>query len=149
MDKRSLSNISFDKNGHESALVENQLYYDNQNALNQLRLDILKLLCEVTCKCQSIRKKTPLMEDKHNSVSQYGFTANGSSTCNVKCDEESKDNSCTFTASELSVSFNSDSTLHLLYEYDDEPNRSHDMYIKKRNHSTTHTVHYPSKESEV
>ena len=95
---------------------------------------MLKLVCEVMCKYQSVRKSTSLEENKCDCAIQCDCTTNGSPNCDVDWDDQSTDNSCTSTSSESSVSCNSDSTYHVAYEDDDETNNSEDMYNIEPNH---------------
>ena len=126
----SLSKSSFDKDGHESAIIENPSCCVTPDVLNRLQLDVLKLVCEVTCKYQSVRKSTSSEENKCNCATQCDCSTNGSPKCDVDWDDQSTDSSCTSTSSEPSVSCNSDSTYHVAYEDDDEHDNSEDMYYK-------------------
>ena len=83
MDESILTNSSLDKDGHESAIMENPSCCFDPDVLNRLRLDVLKLVCEVTCKYQSVRKTTSLEENKCNCTTQCDCTINGSPNCNI------------------------------------------------------------------
>ena len=133
IDKKSWTNSSFDHDGHENTLLANRTDCKNENVLGELRLDTLKLLCEVTFKYETMRQETPLMEKKHGSI------ANPSSTSDDKCCEDCEDDSCTTTESESSVSSNSDSTFHL---FDEEPDYSDEMYNRNQNISNAHPSHH-------
>ena len=70
MDESILTNGSLDKDGHESAIRDSPSCSVNPDVLNRLRLDILKLVCEVTCKYQSVRKSTSSEENKCDCATQ-------------------------------------------------------------------------------
>ena len=145
MDETTLSKSSFDKDGHESAIVENPSCCVTPDVLNRLRLDVLKLVCEVTCKYQSVRKSTSVEENKCHCATQCDCTTNGSPNCDVDWDDQSTDSSCTSTCSDSSVSCNSDSTYHVAYEDHDEPDDSEDMYNEEPNHDASRhpNIHLP------
>jgi len=144
-DETTLSKSSFDKDGHESAIIENSSCCVTPDVLNRLRLDVLKLVCEVTCKYQSVRKSTSVEENKCHCATQCDCTTNGSPNCDVDWDDQSTDSSCTSTCSDSSVSCNSDSTYHVAYEDHDEPDDSEDMYNEEPNHDASHhpNIHLP------
>ena len=100
-------------------------------------LDILKLVCEVTCKNQSVRNITSFTKIKRDCATECDCTTNILPICDIQWDEESIDNSCTSTASGLSVSCNLDSTCHFSYEDDDELNDSQDMHNEEPNNPNT------------
>ena len=64
MNETILSRSSFDKDGHETAIIENPSCSVTPDVLDQLRLDILKLVCEVTCKYQLVKKPASVKENK-------------------------------------------------------------------------------------
>lgn len=143
-DETTFSKSSFDKDGHESAIVEIPPLCVSPAVLNRLRLDVLKLVCEVTCKYQSVRKATSLEENNTNCATQCDCTTNGSTNCDVDRDDQSIASSCTSNLGEPSLSGNLDSTYHPVYEDDDEPNDSQDMYNDEPSHdaprnSNTHS----------
>jgi len=134
MDESILTNGSLDKDGHESAIRDSPSCSVNPDVLNRLRLDILKLVCEVTCKYQSVRKITPMEENKCNCSAQCNCTTNKSPNCDTDWEEESIDSTCTSTSFDSTGSGNSDSTFHVTSEDEDEPDDSQDMYNVESNH---------------
>ncbi len=64
MDESILTNSFLDKDVHKSAIMENPSCCVDPDVLNRLRLDVLKLVCEVICKYQSVRKAASLEENK-------------------------------------------------------------------------------------
>ena len=140
-DETTFSQSSFDKDGHESAIIENPSFCVSPDVLNRLRLDVLKLVCEVTCKYQSVRKAMSLEENKSDCATQCDCTTNGSPNCDVDCEDQSTDTLCTSKFGEPSLSDNSDRTYHPAYDDDDdEPDDSQDMYNKEPNHDAPRHV---------
>ncbi len=121
-------------------MIENPPCCVNPYVLNQLQLDILKPVCEVTCRYQSVRKVTCLEENRCNCATQCNCTTNGSPNCDVDWDDESTDRSCTSTSCESLVSCNSNSTYHVAYKDDNEPNESQNIYNKEPNHNAFHNT---------
>ena len=104
MNETILSRSSFDKDGHETAIIENPSCSVTPDVLNQLRLDILKLVCEVTCKYQLVKKPASVEENKCNCTTRCDCTTKGSPNCDVDWDDQSTNSSCTSMSSESSVS---------------------------------------------
>ena len=86
---------------------------------------MLKLVCEVTCKYQSVRK---LEDNLTNHASQSKRNTNGSHHCDGDADDVSIVSSSTSDLGESSRSDNSDSTLHPVCDDDDEHDDSCRLY---------------------
>ena len=127
-DKATFSRSSFDKDGHEGGISDLSSSCISPAVLNRLRLDMLKLVCEVTCKYQSVRKRTPLEDNVTNHASQSECKNNGSHHCADHTDDLSIVSSSTSNLDESSRSDNSDSTFHPLYDDDDERDDSRKLY---------------------
>lgn len=110
----TLSVSSFDKDGHEGAIASSEMCSFDSNILERLRLDIVKLIIEVTSKFQSVRKHVQLDAS--------------SATCGTDCENDSicSASSSECTSSESEYSGDTDSTYHDVFE--DEPDSSDKMY---------------------
>ena len=86
---------------------------------------MLKLVCEVTCKYQSVRK---LEDNLTNHASQSKRNTNGSHHCDGDADDVSIVSSSTSDLGESSRSDNSDSTFHPACDNDDEHDVSCRLY---------------------
>ena len=80
-EEATFSKSSFDKDEHQQGISDLLSLCISPAILNQLRLNVLKLVCEVTCKCQSVRKKTLLKNNVTNRSSQRECNNNGSDWC--------------------------------------------------------------------
>ena len=94
--------------------------------MSQLRLDVLKLVCEVTCKYQSVRKLEDILT---NHASQSKRNTNGAHHCEGDADDISIVSSSTSDLGESSRSDNSDSTFHPAYDNDEEHDVSCRLYL--------------------
>ena len=127
-EEATFSKSSFDEDGHERCISDLPTLRISPAVLNRLRLDVLKLVCEVTCKYQSVRKRTPLKNNVINHASQCESNNNGSDCCNDHMDNLSTVSSSTSNLDESSRSNNSDGTYIPVYDDDDERDESHKLY---------------------
>ena len=112
-DNTTFSRSSFDKDGHEECISNLSSLCISPAELNQLRLDVLKLVCKVTCKYQSARK---LEDNVTNHTSQSKCNTNGLHHCDDDTDDVSIVSSFASKYNELSQSNNLDSTFHPVYK---------------------------------
>ena len=124
-DDATFSTSSFEKDGHEGSISDLPSLCISPAALSRLRLDVLKLVCEVTCKYQSVRK---LEDNLTNHASQSKRNTNGSHHCDGDADDVSIVSSSTSDLGESSRSDNSDSTFHPACDNDDEHDVSCRLY---------------------
>ena len=108
-DGATFSRRSFGKDRHKGSISGLPSLCSNPAALIQLRLDVLKLVCEVTCKYQSVRK---LEDNLTNHASQSKRNTSGSHHCDGDVDDVSIVSSSTSDLGESSQSDNLDSTFH-------------------------------------
>ena len=128
-EETTFSKSSLDKDGHEQGISDLPSLCISPAVLNRLRLDVLKLLCEVTCKYQSVRKRTPSKKIVNDRASQSECNNNGSHHCDDHTDNLSIVSSSTSNLDESSRSDDSDSTFHVEYDDDaDERDDSHKLY---------------------
>ena len=110
-----LSTSSFDKDGHAGAIARSEMCSVDANLLARLRLDIVKLIIEVTSKFQSVRK----------CVQVDALPRSSSNNCeDDSICSDSPSTAC--TSSESMCSDDSDSTYH--DDSQDEPDCSNQMY---------------------
>ena len=124
-DDATFSRSSFEKDRHKGGIADLPSLCISPAALSRLRLDVLKLVCEVTCKYQSVRK---LEDNLTNHASQSKRNTSGSHHCDGDVDDVSIVSPSTSDLGESSQSDNSDSTFHLACDNDDEHNVSCRLY---------------------
>ena len=124
-DDATFSRSSFEMDGHEGGISDLPSLCISPAALSRLRLDVLKLVCEVTCKYQSVRK---LEDNLTNHASQSKRNTNGSHHCDGDADDVSIVSSSASDLGESSRSDNSDSTFHPVHADDDEHDDSCKVY---------------------
>ena len=127
-DAATFSKHSFDKDGHEQCISDLPSLRICPSVLNQLRLNVLKLVCEVTCKFQSVRKKRPLNNSAVNQASPCGSNDSGSHHGDDHTDSLSIGTSSTSKSCESMPSNSTDSTYHPLCDDEDEHDDSHRLY---------------------
>ena len=86
IDNTTFSRSSFDKDGHEEGISNLSPLCISPAVLNRLQLDVLKLVCEVTCKYQSARKLEDIVT---NYASQSKCNTNGLHHCDDDTDDVS------------------------------------------------------------
>ena len=112
-DSATFSTSSFDTDRHEGSILGLPSLSISPAVLNRLRLDVLTLVFEVTCKYQSVRT----LEDNVNSqASRSNCNITGSRHCDDDMDEVSIVSSSISNLDESSRSDNSDSTFHLVHD---------------------------------
>ena len=124
-DDATFSRSSFEKDGHNGGISDLSSLCISPAALSRLRLDVLKLVCKVTCKHQSVRK---LEDNLTNHASQSKRNTNGSHHCDGDADDGSIVSSFNSDLGESSRSNNSDITFHPAYDDDDEHDVSCRLY---------------------
>ena len=128
-EEATFSKSSFDKDGHQQGISDLLSLCITPAILNQLRLNVLKLVCEVTCKYQSVRKKTPLKNIVTNRSSQRECNNNGSDWCNDYTHNLTSISSTTSNHDESSQSDNLDCTYYPpIYNDEDERVTSCKLY---------------------
>ena len=85
-DGATFSRSSFKKDRQEGSISDLPSLCINPAALSQLRPDVLKLVCEVTCTHQSAKK---LEDNLTNHASQSKRNTNGSHHCDGDADDVS------------------------------------------------------------
>jgi hypothetical protein len=120
-DSATFSTSSFDTDRHEGSILGLPSLCISPAVLNRLRLDVLTLVFEVTCKYQSVRK---LEDNVTSQASRSKCNITGSRHCDDDMDEVSIVSSSTSNLDESSQSDNSDSTFHLVHDDDDEHDNS-------------------------
>ena len=138
-EEATFSKSSFDEDGHDQCISDLPSLRISPAVLNRLRLDVLKLVCEVTCKYQSLRKRTPLNNNDVNQASLCGSNNNGSHHCDDHTDNLSIVSSSTSKLDESTRSNNSDSTYYPAYDDDDEHDDSHKLYDVEPSQDIPHT----------
>ena len=136
-DEKTFSVQSFDKDGHEVVLANGISSFVQQKETNRLRLDILKLLCQVTCKYHSVRKMVSIKpsnkssskaQDRQHNCPCHSCTQNDNGHNNdADFDDNDSQPSLITTSSESSYSDDSDSTFQIALD-DDEIDDSDKMY---------------------
>lgn len=120
-DSTTFSTSSFDTDRHEGSILGLPSLSASPAVLNRLRLHVLTLVFEVTCKYQSVRK----LEDNVNSqASRSNCNITGSRHYDDDMDEVSIVSSSISNLDESSRSDNSDSTFHPVHDDDDEHDNS-------------------------
>ena len=119
-DAAAFSKHSFDDDGHEQCISDLPSLDICPSVLNQLRLNVLKLVCEVTCKYQSVRKKGPLNNNAVNQALPYGTNNSGSQHGDDQTDSPSIGTSSTWKSCGSMPSNSTDSTYHPLCDDEDE-----------------------------
>ena len=127
-DEATFSKRSFDVDGHEQCISDLPSLRICPAVLNQLRLHVLTLVCEVTCKYQSVRKKRPLNNNGANQASPRGSNNNGSHHGDDHTDNLSIGTSSTSKLDESMRSNSSDSTYRPSCDDEDEHDDSHRLY---------------------
>ena len=127
MDIDTLNDRSFDKDGHENALGKNGSSSVSNDSIHRLRLDFLKLICEVTCKFHTVKKVSSRKNDQCGCNAECDCTTNVNNGCDVEWDDDSVDSGHTSLSCGSSVSNHSDSTYRVPTNEDDELDDSYDM----------------------
>ena len=128
MSADTLNGTSLRKDGHENILSGISPFNVSNKEINRFRLDFLKLVCEVTCKFNTVKKVESSIEKQCACSDWCDCTTNYNNGCDVQWDDSSVDSSHTSMSSGLSVSNHSDSTYHVPAGEDDELDDSYDMY---------------------
>ena len=81
---------------------------------------------------------TSLEDNIPNYASQCNCNTNGSPNCDDGRDDQSIANSFTSKLNEPSLSINLDDTFHPIYDNDNEPNDSHNMFNNEPSHDAPH-----------
>ena len=123
----TFSKRSLDEDGHEQCISDLPSLRICPAVLNRLRLNVLKLVCEVTCKYQSVRKRTPLNNNVVNHASPCESNNNGSHHCDDHTDNLSIGTSSTSKLDESMRSNSTDSIYRPVYDDDDEHDNSHKL----------------------
>ena len=127
-DAATFSKHSFEEDGHEQCISDLPSLGICSSLLNQLRLNVLKLVCEVTCKYQSVRKKGPLKNNAVNQASPCAINNSGSRHRDDHADSLSIGTSSTWTSCESMPSNSTDSTYQPLCDDEEEHDDSHKLY---------------------
>ena len=84
MSADTLNDTSLGKDGHENTLSGISPFNVSNKEINRFRLDILKLVCEVTCKFNTVKKVESLI-DKQCACSDWcDYTTNYNNGCHVQ-----------------------------------------------------------------
>ena len=137
-DAATFSKHSFEEDGHEQCISDLPSLGISSSLLNQLRLSVLKLVCEVTCKYQSVRKNGPLKNNAVNQASPCGINNSGSRHRDDHEDSLSIGTSSTWTSCESMPSNSTDSTYHPLCDDEDEHDDSHKLYHVEPSQDSPH-----------
>ena len=128
-EEAAFSKSSFNKDEHQQSISCLLSLCITPAILNQLRLNVLKLVCEVTCKYQSVRKKTLLKNIVTNLSSQRECNNNGSDCCDDYTHNLTSISSSTSNHDESSQSDNLDRTYYPpVYNDEDERVNSCKLY---------------------
>ena len=148
-EQSTFSKSSFDKDGHEQCISDLPSLCISSAALNQLRLDVLKLVCEVTCKYQTVRKGTPSKSNVINHASLRENDSNFSPQCDDHTDSLSIVSSSTSNLDESMRSNDSDSSYCPEYDDEVEHDDSHKLYDVEPSEDNPHTSNMCCNQNDV
>ena len=93
MSADTLNGTSLWKDGHENILSGISPFNVSNKEINRFRLDLLKLVCEVTCKFHTMKKVASSIDKQCTCSDQCDCTTNYNNGCDVQWDDGSVDSS--------------------------------------------------------